>query len=526
MKNIMRWLALACALVLVFGAVGCGPNDETGSTTTTAGGNGTVTTTTTSGGADVPDNGSTTTTVEGGDTVTTTTKGKDTTGTTNNDGVQTVNRPYENKKIDLGGRDFTVLMLASGDDTVFPNPDSDTYEDDLKRIEYVEKTYNCKLKFDKTHAYPEIHDYIVTNALSGLYVADIMYSLPWQTVEPYITQNIAVGLDQYLDFDHEMLACMPLNDWGAFLGDHYIFTVSKNGVNCGMLYNKDIFERDNLEDPFELQQKGQWTWEKFLEIAEKATKRDASGNVTQWGVVTASGADFMMQLFASNNAEPLTSQGDKFTVNFKDKKVIEVFDFLHEIVVEKKCGVLTELVLDAPVRGDRMWKQGKAAMAFTSFSVAKQYSPENCGFIVCPMGPSASDYATPAHCGAAYMVPLSAKNHEASAYILYDLFARWDTSMPGGMDEYELQEFNDGSGQYELAFCDNDFETFKLYIDKQTTGVMNVVRFNEIQNFLINCIYAPNVYSNVPLATSIEQWSAVAEDTIAEVNNKLAKMKG
>lgn len=438
-------------------------------------------------------------------------------------GVETI-KPYTEKEIDLGGRDFTILMLG-GSGSVFPNPDSDSYEDDLARIQYVEEKYHCTLKFDTTYGYPEIHEYIVTNAVAGLDVADIMYSLPWQTVDPYITQNIAVPLNDYLDFSVPTLADMNLNKWGSFLGNQYIFVVSKSGVNCGLLYNKDIFERDNLEDPFELQQKGEWTWEKFLEIAEKATKTDGSGNVTQWGVVTSSGADFLMQLLASNDAQPLALENDQFKVNFNDEKVVEVFDFLNQIVVQKKCGILTELVLDAPVRGDRDWKQGKAAMAFASYSVAKQYSPENCGFIVCPKGPSADDYGTPAHCGPAYMVPATAKDPEASARILYDFFARWDTSIPGGYDEEELENFNTGAGAYEQAFCENDFETFQLYIEKQDVDVMNVVRFNEIQNFLINCIYAPNVYQNVPLATSIEQWTAVANDTISQVNEKLAALK-
>ena len=137
-------------------------------------------------------------------------------GSGNTSEEDTSNRPYTEKAIDLGGRDFTILMLG-GSGSVFPNPDSDSYENDLERIRYVEEKYGCKLKFDTTYGYPEIHEYIVTNAVAGLDVADIMYSLPWQTVEPYITQNIAVPLNPYLDFDSPMLADMTLNKWGSFL---------------------------------------------------------------------------------------------------------------------------------------------------------------------------------------------------------------------------------------------------------------------------------------------------------------------
>lgn len=434
----------------------------------------------------------------------------------------TSNRPYSDDEIDLGGKDIKVLVLG-GSGAIYPDPEKEDYDAICERIEYVEDKYNCNLIFDATYGYPEIHQQIVTNAMSGLNLADIMYCLPWSTVSPYITQNIAVPLDQYLDFENENLKSQTLNNWGYYNDNHYIMATGATGVNCALVYNKDIFERENLEDPFELQQKGEWTWDKFLEIAKAATKRDASGNVTQWGVVTASGADFMMQLLASNNAEALTYEDREFKVNFSDKKVMEVYDFLNKIVVQEKCGILTELVLECPERGDKAWKNGSAAMAFVSLSQAKTYSPENCGFIVCPKGPSAEDYQVPAHSGPAYMVSSASKEPEASARIMYDLFARWDTTIPGHYDEDELEEFKTGYGDYDTAFCENDFETFKIYREKQNTNVMRVVLFNDIQNYMINCIYAPNVYLNVSLSTAIDQWTPVAEDFLSSVNTAMKK---
>lgn len=429
----------------------------------------------------------------------------------------TGNRPYDaDVKFDLDGKDITVLVLG-GSGVEYPNPNSSDYEDICARIEYVEKEYNCNLVFNASYGYPEIHEQIVTNAMSGTFLADIMYCLPWNTVEPYITQNIAAPLDQYLDFKNENLSGR-LNDWGYYDDAHYIMATDSTGVNCCMIYNKDIFERDNLEDPFELQQNDEWTWEKFLEIAKAATKRDASGNVTQWGVVTASGADFLSQFLASNGAEVLSYENGQFKVNFSDPKVVEVFEFLNKVVVQEKCGIFTELVLEAPERGDRAWKNGTAAMAFCSLTQAKTYSPENCGIIICPKGPSADDYAAPAHSGSAYMVSCQSKEPEAAARIMYDLFARWDTSLPGCFDEEELENFKTGYGDYESAFCENDFETFRLFRENQSTDANRFVLFNDIQNYMINCIYSPNVYLDVPLSTTIDQWTPVAEDFLSSVN--------
>ena len=44
-----------------------------------------------------------------------------------------------------------------------------------------------------------------------------------------------------------------------------------------------------------------------------------------------------------------------------------------------------------------------------------------------------------------------------------------------------------------------------------------------IQNFLINCIYAPKVYIDVPLSTTIDQWTPVAEDYLSSVNAAMAE---
>lgn len=50
-------------------------------------------------------------------------------------------------------------------------------------------------------------------------------------------------------------------------------------------YNKDMFEREGLEDPYELYLRGEWTWDKVTELAKKLTKdTDGDGVIDQWGM--------------------------------------------------------------------------------------------------------------------------------------------------------------------------------------------------------------------------------------------------
>lgn len=51
-----------------------------------------------------------------------------------------------------------------------------------------------------------------------------------------------------------------------------------------MVVNLDLFERENLGDPFDLYYSGQWTWETIEEIGRRATRdTDGDGVIDQWG---------------------------------------------------------------------------------------------------------------------------------------------------------------------------------------------------------------------------------------------------
>jgi multiple sugar transport system substrate-binding protein len=50
-------------------------------------------------------------------------------------------------------------------------------------------------------------------------------------------------------------------------------------------YNKTLFEKAGLEDPNDLAARGEWTWDKLREYAQKLTKTDASGRPERYGII-------------------------------------------------------------------------------------------------------------------------------------------------------------------------------------------------------------------------------------------------
>ena len=94
-----------------------------------------------------------------------------------------------------------------------------------------------------------------------------------------------------------------------------------------LYWNKEAFEEAGL-DP----ETPPATWEEMVEFGKKLTKRDASGNVSQWGVrIPSSG--FPYWLF-----QGLSTQNDVFLMNddgnetyFDDPRVIEALQFLVDL---------------------------------------------------------------------------------------------------------------------------------------------------------------------------------------------------
>jgi len=53
---------------------------------------------------------------------------------------------------------------------------------------------------------------------------------------------------------------------------------------CQLIYyNKNLFRQAGLPDPYQLYLHGEWTMDKFVEIAERLTKNDSHGNPIQFG---------------------------------------------------------------------------------------------------------------------------------------------------------------------------------------------------------------------------------------------------
>jgi sn-glycerol 3-phosphate transport system substrate-binding protein len=107
-----------------------------------------------------------------------------------------------------------------------------------------------------------------------------------------------------------------------------------------LYHNKDAFKEVGL-DP----NKPPATWDEMVAAAQKLTKKDASGNVTRWGVhIPSTGyAYWMFQALCIQNGQVLMNQDGNKT-NFDHPDVIEALQFWRDLAAKHK--VMPEGTID------------------------------------------------------------------------------------------------------------------------------------------------------------------------------------
>src|ERR1700736_598704 len=150
-----------------------------------------------------------------------------------------------------------------------------------------------------------------------------VYGTAIETFKTFETRGIFIPLDDYIaknpsysDFDQNLFK------YSSYEGKTYFIPIGWNNIMIN--YNRALFKDAGLDYPKD------WTWEQFREVAKKLTKRDAAGNVTQYGYEVPNQNFFLQPWFLSNGTSPLNA--DWTASNMLDPKVSDTLQFLHDLI--------------------------------------------------------------------------------------------------------------------------------------------------------------------------------------------------
>jgi multiple sugar transport system substrate-binding protein len=150
-----------------------------------------------------------------------------------------------------------------------------------------------------------------------------VYGTAIETFRTFEVRNLFIPLDDYIaktpsysDFDPALFK------YSSYDGKTYFIPIGWNNIMIN--YNRKLLKDAGIDYPKD------WTWDQFREVAKKLTKRDAAGNVTQYGYEVPNHNFFVQPWFLSNGTSPLNA--DWTASNMLDPKVSETLQFLHDLI--------------------------------------------------------------------------------------------------------------------------------------------------------------------------------------------------
>lgn len=178
--------------------------------------------------------------------------------------------------------------------------------------------------------------------------------MPIEGVSSLATRDVLIPLDDIVAADagaKELMADIEPNLVDGLRWDGRLYFFPDEWNNVVLFYNQDMFNAAGLPPP-----SADWSWDDFLAAARALTRRDASGNVSQWGYFVP-GANFVLaSWFLTNGTDTLTA--DWKQSNVRDPKYRESLQFLYDLIHKDK-------VSPAFAKGDigaNAFAAGQAAM--------------------------------------------------------------------------------------------------------------------------------------------------------------------
>lgn len=382
--------------------------------------------------------------------------------------------PLDKKKaeVDFGGETI-VFCYPPGYGLVNDGTNPALARRDAKIAELEEK-YNCKIvQRDDASTYWEN---MVTSIASGSPEGHIMVTQEKQLLawaEAGAIADLTAAMEKTgIDFTDESKYSQLVRRYSNYNGAQYGFSEPAPYVSSNFwMVNKRIFEEMQLGNPYEMVEKGEWTWDKVTELASKATKRNADGTIEQYGLGSMMLVDLLSSLCQSNGTTMASfDENGNAKLSLAEEKGMKAFQQMSDWLFKDKVALFNDgsLDWDATIAD---FVNGKVAIFCGSNAVLNNAKStpmaDDFAILPSPMGPDVSEYTIGGSMGQFYFIP---KTYEDMAdklllliddlYTLEDGLTRIDTVEEGyinlvrdeeSLDYYVDMALNYDPSVYEIA---------------------------------------------------------------------------
>ncbi|MDR0858133.1 MAG: ABC transporter substrate-binding protein [Oscillospiraceae bacterium] len=341
------------------------------------------------------------------------------------------------------------------DDTSLPTLDADYPDDDegqaartdaerriniaqmrLNKIREIEEKYNVVIELVNL-TFAGIQESIRTSIPEGIPDVDI-YQVDSQFGIPAVLSGYGVALEDIglAETDVFNKQAVTKNLQLAGQDKSYLFNQSQNGGLTArpLAFNLTMIEAAGLENPQDLYDRGEWTWEaweEYLKVLTVDTDDDGTPNVYGYGGYWT---DLLRNLLKSNGAGIATGE----TQTLDSKETREVFDYIHKIYTADKTarpwdGANWEI-------NNKLYAEGVLAFWIGADWIFNEQGytglPFEIGVVPWPCGPSGkpeTNYASDSD-STWYMIPQGAEDPEFIYNVIFDWLNWYDYDLDIAVD--------------------------------------------------------------------------------------------
>lgn len=174
----------------------------------------------------------------------------------------------------------------------------------------IEKQYHFTITRDALYAYSDALAGYVNAVMADNPLCDLYYLPPDAVCEPLL-KGLMYDLSTLPEFDFSEEKWNPTVRELMSIGDGIWGMNPDNEPRSGIFYNKDMFKKAGIDknEPYELQKRNQWTWDKFEEYCKRLTKdTDGDGKTNQYAM--AGHSIQYLPLCAANNNATFVARGE------------------------------------------------------------------------------------------------------------------------------------------------------------------------------------------------------------------------
>lgn len=363
------------------------------------------------------------------------------------------------KDLDFGGETVTIIYEYQPSDEYGIDASRDR---ELDRIKELNEKYNVKIEMKKGPS--NYNEAIVSSISSGVPVGNII-RINGNKNYDFIRAGLCANLNDAMEKTGiDMTAPQydaRTNKYYNVNGNQYVmsyFIPQETLVSDLWYYNKDILTEMGYSANYinELYESGKWNWNTVTELAKKATKTDANGTITRYGLGFRYQYVSVVSMVLNNGGRiGKVDENGAPKANLQDAKVREALQQAYDWGAVDKVMATT-----ATNESDNLFTKGEMFLYSTSASFVKNCynNGVNFGIIYPPVGDSGTKSVVPIKTGSCFMVPVTYQD-KADKYLML-------------MDELY--------GEYEDASREDIFKSDYIHVFNEETS------WNVLKNATLN----------------------------------------